>query len=193
MNIIKTTKISDNDLRDITRQVLDGLLFLHQNNCTHNDLKPSNILLTRDGTVKISDFGVSGLGRVRLDSRGTPAFMAPEVVSGDPHDGQIADIFSLGATIFCMKFTRPPFIGRGASKNQKLLDLYNQIKHAPLQFPAESKCDSQLKDLISCLMCKDPLKRMRLLDARKHPWMKTNEVETSDAHQNLSSSRSVSQ
>ena len=103
---------------------MDGLLFLHQNNATHNDLKPSNILLTRDGTVKISDFGVSGLGRVRLDSAGTPAFTAPEVVSGYAHDGQIADVFSLGATIFCIKFNRPPFVGRGASKNQKLLDLY---------------------------------------------------------------------
>ena len=82
MNITKTTTISDNNLRDITRQVMDGILFLHQNNCTHNDLKPSNILLTRDGTVKIADFGVSGLGRVRLDSAGTPAFTAPEVVSG---------------------------------------------------------------------------------------------------------------
>ena len=172
MNILKTTTISDKYLRDITRQVMDGLLFLHKNNCTHNDLKPSNILLTHDGTVKISDFGVSGLGRVRLDSRGTPAFMAPEVVSGDIHDGQIADIFSLGATIFCIKFNRPPFIGRGASKNQKLHDLYNQIKHTPLQFP---KCDSQMRDLISSLMCKDPLKRMRLLDARKHPWIETNE------------------
>ena len=185
MNITKTTTISDNNLRDITRQVMDGILFLHQNNCTHNDLKPSNILLTRDGTVKIADFGVSGLGRVRLDSAGTPAFSAPEVVSGYAHDGQIADVFSLGATIFCIKFNRPPFVGRGASKNQKLLDLYEQIKHTPLQFPA--KCDSQLKDLISSLMRKEPIKRMRLLDARKHPWFETNQVETVvGAHQNLS-------
>lgn len=72
------TDICDRNLRDITKQVIDGLLYLHQNNCCHNDMKPSNILVDRDGTVKIADFGVSGLGRIRLDSAGTPAFMAPE-------------------------------------------------------------------------------------------------------------------
>jgi cell division control protein CDC15 len=55
-----------------------GLQYLHNNFITHNDLKPSNILLTQDGTVKIADFGVSGRGRIRMDSCGTPSFMAPE-------------------------------------------------------------------------------------------------------------------
>ncbi|KAL7530213.1 hypothetical protein ACHAXR_006161, partial [Thalassiosira sp. AJA248-18] len=80
MNIIKkdATILSDEQLQDITRQVMEGLLYLHQNNIIHNDLKPSNILINCDGSVRIADFGVSGTGRVRLDSAGTPAFMAPE-------------------------------------------------------------------------------------------------------------------
>mmetsp|Transcript_23631 Transcript_23631/g.42276 ORF Transcript_23631/g.42276 Transcript_23631/m.42276 type:complete len:129 (-) Transcript_23631:379-765(-) len=92
------------------------------------------------------------------------------VVSGEPHDGQLADCYALGATIFCIKFGgRPPFIGKGGQKNQKLLDLYNQIKDAPLLFP--DPVDSGLRDLISRLMLKDPIRRMRLLDALKHPWL----------------------
>lgn len=78
MNVSKTNVLTDENLRTITLQVMNGLLYLHNNFITHNDLKPSNILLTNDGTVKIADFGVSGLGRIRTDSCGTPAFMAPE-------------------------------------------------------------------------------------------------------------------
>lgn len=78
MNVSKTNVLTDENLRTITLQVVNGLLYLHNNFITHNDLKPSNILLTNDGTVKIADFGVSGLGRIRTDSCGTPAFMAPE-------------------------------------------------------------------------------------------------------------------
>ena len=69
--------MTDDHLRSITRQIMLGLQYLHNNFITHNDLKPSNILLTLDGTVKIADFGVSGLGRIRMDSCGTPSFMAP--------------------------------------------------------------------------------------------------------------------
>jgi len=78
MNIARTCNLTADHLRSITRQIMTGLQYLHDNCITHNDLKPSNILLTQDGTVKIADFGVSGLGRIRMDSCGTPSFMAPE-------------------------------------------------------------------------------------------------------------------
>ena len=70
--------LNDDQLRDVVRQIMEGLLHLHQNNICHNDLKPSNLLVGGDGTVQIADFGVSGTGRVRQDTAGTPAFMSPE-------------------------------------------------------------------------------------------------------------------
>ena len=60
-------------------------------------------------------------------------------------------------------------MGKGATKNAKLLDLYDQIKHAPLHFPGP--LDSGLKDLISRLMHKDPMQRLGLVDALRHPWL----------------------
>ena len=90
-SIIKTDISSDDVLRRICCEITNGLHFLHQNNIVHNDLKPSNILISRDGTVKLADFGVSQTRRVRLDGfAGTPLFQAPEVVSGHPHDGRVA-------------------------------------------------------------------------------------------------------
>ena len=92
------------------------------------------------------------------------------VVSGDVHDGQLADVYALGATIFSIKFGKPPFIGRGANKNQKLLDLYEQIKHTPLSFPNQF-IDSGLENFIMKLMEKDATQRMTLTDARQHHWL----------------------
>lgn len=199
MNIARTCNLTADHLRSITRQIMTGLQYLHDNCITHNDLKPSNILLTQDGTVKIADFGVSGLGRIRMDSCGTPSFMAPEgndsvqpspssnylfqfcqtyisshisrypVVSGEPHDGQLADCYSLGATIYCVKFGKPPFVGKGHEKHQQMKDLYDQIKKSPLIIPPVE--DNRLRDLISRLMTKDPMDRLCLSDALNHCWI----------------------
>ena len=69
------------------------------------------------------------------------------VVSGVPHDGQLADCYSLGATIYCVKFGKPPFVGKGHEKHQQMKDLYDQIKTSPLSIPPME--DGRLRDLIS--------------------------------------------
>ncbi len=161
--------INDKQLWDISRQIMRGLSYLHSNDILHNDLKPSNILVSETGIVKICDFGISGQGRVRLDTAGTPSFMAPEVVSGVAHDGRLADIYALGATLYCVRFGRPPFIGIGANNNQRLMDLYERIQNEDLSFP--DSCDIGLKDFITKLMQKDPMRRLNLTDAMKHDWI----------------------
>ncbi|KAL3780791.1 hypothetical protein ACHAW5_004904 [Stephanodiscus triporus] len=174
MKVSRTNILTDEHLRNITRQIVNGLQYLHDNFITHNDLKPSNILLTNDGTVKIADFGVSRFGRVRMDSGGTPAFMAPEVVSGEPHDGRLADCYALGATIYCVKFGNPPFVGAGrGGRDQRLRDLYDKIRHSSLSVP--DPVDGRLKDLLTRLMAKDPTERIRLSDAAGHSWLRNDD------------------
>ena len=79
---------------------MKGLAYLHKSNKIHRDVKAGNILLTMDGQVVISDFGVSasmkkGIKNVTL--AGSPCWMAPEVMLKTGHD-QKADIWSLGVT-----------------------------------------------------------------------------------------------
>lgn len=93
-------------------KILEGLDYLHQNNVVHCDLKAANILTTKTGNVKLSDFGVSlSLRVVELDAKdvvGTPYWMAPEVIELKGVSTK-SDIWSLGCTVVELCTGRPPY------------------------------------------------------------------------------------
>jgi hypothetical protein len=106
-------------------QIGHGLAAAHARGILHNDLKPSNIILTRDGRVKILDFGLAGLraggaaeGTTQSSARetitqalfGTPGYVAPERIEGHEPDAR-ADVFSLGAVLYEMLAGVPAFDG----------------------------------------------------------------------------------
>ena len=99
--LAKTSPLSPAAVLEIGRQLCFGLSHIHSLGFIHCDIKPSNLLLTRTGLIKIADFGVA----IRTDdlqaesNRGSPPYMAPESVSGWLLDRR-ADIFSLGSVIF---------------------------------------------------------------------------------------------
>ncbi|KAK0270135.1 hypothetical protein LTR35_014383 [Friedmanniomyces endolithicus] len=120
------------------RDTLLGLQYLHYQGIVHRDIKPPNLLQTFDHRVKISDFGVSYLGRPMEEGEasedvsehealdfdeakelaktvGTPAFYAPELCIAEPGDDPLPvtkaiDVWALGITLFCMLFARTPFV-----------------------------------------------------------------------------------
>jgi len=87
-----------------------GLDYLHSHKIAHGDLKPDNLLLGANGHIKIADFGSSQLTRV-CDlvnrSAGTPAFMAPEMCTGDPYHARLADVWALGACLYMFIYGTP--------------------------------------------------------------------------------------
>ncbi len=90
---------------DILRQAALGLHFAHQKDIIHRDVKPANIAVLNDGTVKIMDFGIAKLGDTKLTQTGsvmgTVRYMPPEQIQGMDLDGR-ADLFSLGVTAYEM-------------------------------------------------------------------------------------------
>lgn len=103
---------------DIVRQVAEALLHAHERGIIHRDVKPKNIMLTRERVAKLADMG---LARATSDAEaamaeagrayGTPYYISPEQIRGDVHIDCRADIYSLGATMYHMVTGRVPFEG----------------------------------------------------------------------------------
>ena len=108
----------------IVDELLDALASGHRHGICHRDLKPANILMTPEGRIKLTDFGVArlrDLGLTRVSSVvGTPAFMAPEQFTGGTLDHR-ADLFACGVLLFLLLAGRRPFSGPPASVMHQIL------------------------------------------------------------------------
>jgi len=101
----------------IARQICRGLDYAHSNGIVHRDVKPANIMLMPNGTVKIMDFGIAKSGGQVTNTGqvlGTPNYMAPEQVKGRPLDGR-SDLFSLGVILYEMLTGEKPFVGQNVT------------------------------------------------------------------------------
>ncbi|NXU98451.1 PAK1 kinase, partial [Cettia cetti] len=98
-DVINETHMSEGEIAAVSRECLQGLDFLHSNLMIHQDVKRCNILLRRDGSVKLADFGLSAQFLLEQNQRtsmaGTSWWMAPEVVTRKPY-GPKMDIWSFG-------------------------------------------------------------------------------------------------
>jgi serine/threonine protein kinase len=110
---------------DIARQAAAALEYAHQHQVVHRDLKPANILLTADGHIKITDFGIAKItareGAMRtVGVMGTPSYMSPEQVTGGDVDAR-SDLFSLGIILYLTLTGQKPFLGDTAAVMFKIV------------------------------------------------------------------------
>ncbi|OVA14004.1 Protein kinase domain [Macleaya cordata] len=99
-------------IRSYTQQILSGLAYLHAKNTVHRDIKGANILVDPNGRVKLADFGmakhITGQS-CPLSFKGSPYWMAPEVIKNSSGCNLAVDIWSLGCTVLEMATTKPPW------------------------------------------------------------------------------------
>lgn len=102
----------------LAEQLAEALDYAHAQGVVHRDMKPANILITEDGRAKIADFGIAKLNLAHFTIPGkvlgTPAYMAPEQLSGEGCDGR-SDLFSLGVMLYVMVTGHSPFPGSSAT------------------------------------------------------------------------------
>ncbi|OKL61669.1 hypothetical protein UA08_02771 [Talaromyces atroroseus] len=169
----KSDPYEDERCRLWFRDLILGIEYLHSQGILHRDIKPDNCLLTSDDVLKVVDFGVSEMFAKDSDmytakSAGSPAFLPPElcVVKHGDVSGKAADIWSMGVTLYCLRYGRIPF------EKQSIFELYESIRNDG--FDLEDEQDEDFKDLMYRILEKDPATRITMPELRNHPWVTKN-------------------
>jgi len=142
----------------IAEEIAEALHYAHAQGVTHRDIKPGNILITADGHAKIADFGIAklNLAHFTIPGRvmGTPAYMAPEQLSGEGADGR-SDLFSLGVILYLLVTGHSPFQGNSATTVCFKVANREPIAASLLDLNLPQELDA----VISRAMAKDPEER----------------------------------
>lgn len=107
-------KLEEDEARNLFRQIVEGIDYLHKKNIAHRDIKLENILLDQSNTIKIIDFGFSILmqkDRLLNVFCGTPSYMSPELATKKDYQGWHADVWALGVLLYVFLCGKFPFRG----------------------------------------------------------------------------------
>jgi len=167
-HIQRVERFNEEAVKFYAAQITLAINHLHENNIIYRDLKPENVLIDKDGYIKITDFGLSKRNITDNHSAnsfcGTPEYLAPEIVENKGH-GKAVDWWSLGAIIYEMLTGLPPFYSKDKEK------LFNNIKTGNIKYP--NYIGKSTVEFLSALFSHDPDKRLGssekgLEDIKKH-------------------------
>ncbi|CAH9059330.1 unnamed protein product [Cuscuta epithymum] len=156
-------------IRSYTQQILSGLAYLHAKNTLHRDIKGANILVDPNGRIKLADFGmakhITGQS-CPLSFKGSPYWMAPEVIKNSNGCNLAVDIWSLGCTVLEMATSKPPW-----SQYEGVAAMFKIGNSKELPTIPEHISDEGKDFIMKCLQ-REPLKRPTASQLLDHPFVK---------------------
>lgn len=185
--ICNAGRFSEDEARFFCQQLISGVSYCHSMQICHRDLKLENTLLDGSSTprLKICDFGYSKSSVLHSQPKstvGTPAYIAPEVLSLKEYDGKIADVWSCGVTLYVMLVGAYPFEDPDDQRNFR--KTIGRILSVQYSIPDYVRVSSDCRQLLSRIFVADPEKRITMAEIKSHPWfLKNLPVELSDGYQ----------
>ncbi|NWQ99126.1 STK36 kinase, partial [Paradoxornis webbianus] len=159
-------RLPEDQVQTIAAQLISALYYLHSHRILHRDMKPQNILLGKDGVVKLCDFGfaraMSIHTMVLTSIKGTPLYMSPELVEERPYD-HTADLWSVGCILYELFVGTPPFY------TNSIFQLVSLIIKDPVKWPMTMS--PVFKSFLQGLLMKDPHQRLSWPELLSHPFI----------------------
>jgi len=155
--LLKERQFTEDTTRFYSAEIFCGVEYLHENGVVFRNLKPENVLLTKEGHVRLTDYGPllevddQLANQDRMNINATPEYLAPEILEGLPFE-KSADWWSFGIMLFEMLVGLPPFY------SQDVQVMYTKILSGKIKFP--DNIGKEAKDLIEQLLITNPKERL---------------------------------
>lgn len=157
------------------KQICEAIRYMHGNGIAHRDLKSENVLISKTGNIKVTDFGFA---RVCIDQKGkrllsetycgSAAYVGPEVLKAKPYNPMLSDIWSLGVVLYVMVNNAIPF---DDSDIRKMMVKQNARKWC-FSSKVTKKLSPECKDLIVKMLEPELERRIIMSSIFEHPWLK---------------------
>ncbi|PVD38629.1 hypothetical protein C0Q70_01245 [Pomacea canaliculata] len=166
--IVSKDRLDELEARMFFRQIVSAVAYIHSAGYAHRDLKPENLLLDEYQNLKLIDFGLCAKPKGGMENHlytccGSPAYAAPELISGKEYLGSEADIWSMGVLLYALLCGYLPF------DDEKLSHLYRKIQSGKYETP--EWLTEETKELLSQMLQIDPKQRITVAGLLKHPWV----------------------
>ena len=154
------------------KQVLEAVAYIHQRGVAHRDITLKNILISQDGTAKLSDFGLckhQPENTFLTTTCGTFVYVPPEILKQQHYDGLKADIWSAGICLYAMTSNHLPWIIDESTPPDKVWEeTIKQICSGDIEY--DEKQSEMLRDLLSQMLIIEPEYRADIQEILEHPW-----------------------
>lgn len=155
------TNMDEFEAKLIFKQIVTGIVHLHENGIVHRDIKDENVIVDSKGFVKIIDFGSAAYVKDGPFDVfvGTIDYAAPEVLKGQSYEGKQQDIWALGILLYTIVFKENPFYN------------IDEILEADIKFPEGENISASCTDLISMILNRNLTERPTITEISSHPWL----------------------